>query len=84
MDENPHAKLYVKKWILTLVGSLLSYVLSWGVVFAMYGTGRFTGPVPGWVTGFYTPVKWLLDHTALETPLVEYLFWCARVLTPYS
>lgn len=81
MSENPKPKSRVRFWIQWPLVVFVVYLLSWGVVFAMYGTGRIQMPVAVWVKNFYLPVAWLHDHTFLARPLESYLTWWAITLT---
>jgi hypothetical protein len=69
-----------KAW--TLLTVVVLYLLSVGPLFAVCHRAKLIEPfAPRWLELYAAPEDWLIEHTPLGIPLLEYnAFWTTRLL----
>jgi hypothetical protein len=80
MIEAPAPKSYVMTWVLSILGVLVFYVLSWGPVAGMLNNKIITYPMPRWATALYQPLFAALQLDAFQEPMEVWCQWWTAAL----
>ena len=84
MKEHKRVSPLIMVVLLLAVGLPLTYVVTAGPAlgYAMNKLGHPPGPILAWIENFYDPALRVVQGTALEKPMQDYVFWWADLFEP--